>query len=98
MSKHCDHLGLPIASHHTQKSRPYPSPIPHQGSTIELALVVESGGKWVKPAGKMAPRAGEQENWPHSSQPVALGRADPIPHLVSIVELALVTGMQVSWP
>lgn len=52
----------------------------------------------MKPAGEMAPRTGEQESWPQSSQAVALGRAGPIPHLGSIVELVLVAGMEVSWP
>lgn len=81
MSKHCAHLGLPVASHPTWKSRPYPPSIPHQDSTLELTLVVESGEKLIKQAGEMAPRAEEQENWPHFSQAVALGRTGPITHL-----------------
>lgn len=63
-----------------------------------MTLVVESGRKWVKPAGKMKPRAGEQENWLHSSQAVALGRTGPITCLGGTVERALLSRIQVSWP
>jgi hypothetical protein len=49
-------------------------------------------------AGDLTLGSWEQENWLGPSPVLALGRAGPVPHLGSTIELTLVAGVQASHP